>query len=78
MKISKIKSYVFGIAFLGSIGFLSSVSVAQVVGGPGGEGGFECKTESIRCNWYNSDVRLICHQNGDGISCNCGESTTCS
>lgn len=41
------------------------------------EEGFDCKIEIIRCNWYNADVRQICHQNGDGISCICGESTSC-
>lgn len=71
------KKLIFGLAFLGSLTFSSSNTNAQGMGGDG-SGGFECKTESIRCNWYNAETRLICHQNGDGLSCVCGQSTTCS
>ncbi|SFT68601.1 hypothetical protein SAMN04489724_1604 [Algoriphagus locisalis] len=73
------KKLLFGMAFMGAMMCTCVGSFGQASVDPDpGEGGFQCKTESIRCNWYNAVVRLICHQNGDGISCNCGESTTCS
>jgi hypothetical protein len=61
------KKLIFGLAFMGSFAFGSPEVNAQEVGG-GGSGGFECKTEVIRCNWYNADTRTICHENGNGIS----------
>ncbi len=70
------KKLLFGLAFFGSFTFGSTEVQAQEVGG-GGSGGFECKTETVRCNWWNADTRTICHQNGNGISCICGQSTTC-
>lgn len=70
------KKLIFGLTFIGSFAFGSPEVKAQEVGGGGG-GGFECKTEVIRCNWWNADTRTICHENGNGISCICGESTTC-
>lgn len=69
------KKLIFGLALIGSFAFGSTEVKSQEMGGDGS--GTECKTEVIRCTWYNADTRTICHENGNGISCNCGESTTC-
>jgi hypothetical protein len=70
------KKVFFGLAFLGSFLFINCGAMAQE-SVPGSGEGFECKIELIRCNWYNADTRQVCHQNGDGLSCICGQSTTC-
>ncbi|MDO8965398.1 hypothetical protein [Algoriphagus sp.] len=72
------KKLIFGLAFLGSMAFGTNDVKAQGVGGPGGGiGGFECKVEIFICNYFTGSSRQVCHQNGDGVSCLCGESTTC-
>jgi hypothetical protein len=38
--------------------------------------GARCRVEIISCGWF-SGSRQVCHQNGGGLSCNCGESTVC-
>jgi hypothetical protein len=76
MKISKIKSFVFGLAFLGSMG-IGGISVnAQTLGGSGG-GADQCKVELLLCSIWTGSTRQICHLNGDGVDCTCGQSTTC-
>jgi hypothetical protein len=75
MNISKIKSFVFGLAFLGSMAFGGFATNAQ---GMGGEGGLECKVEVLTCNWFTGSTRQICHQNGTGVTCVCGQSSNCS
>ena len=37
-----------------------------------------CKTETVDCPGLFTGDRIVCHQNGKGISCNCGESTKCN
>lgn len=72
------KKLIFGLAFLGSLAFCSSNTNAQGMGGDGsGTGGFDCKVEIIICNIFTGSSRQVCHQNGTGVSCVCGESTTC-
>lgn len=69
------KKLIFGLAFLGSLAFSSYNANAQGMGG-GGSGG-ECMVEVIICNWIHGTMRQICHQNGNGVTCNCGDSTNC-
>ena len=39
----------------------------------------DCKTEVFDCGWFDdNDHRTICHTNGNGLSCNCGESSKCN
>jgi len=71
------KKVLFGLAFLGAMAFSGSILFAQGMADPGQGGGFECKIELLKCNWYSSETRQICHQNGDGLSCICGQSTNC-
>lgn len=39
--------------------------------------GIECKVEVISCGWL-AGTRQVCHQNANGLICECGTSTTCS
>ncbi|MGJ3236795.1 hypothetical protein [Marivirga sp.] len=43
----------------------------------GGGGGESCTTEILDCPRWGTGDRVICHENGGGINCNCGESTEC-
>jgi hypothetical protein len=36
-----------------------------------------CKVEIFDCPGWGTGNRQVCHQNGNGVSCTCGESTTC-
>lgn len=36
-----------------------------------------CKVEVIDCPGWGTGDRQVCHQNGDGLVCNCGASTAC-
>ena len=36
-----------------------------------------CKSERIDCPGWGTGDRVICHQNGDGVPCQCGTSTKC-
>jgi hypothetical protein len=36
-----------------------------------------CKVEVIDCPGWNTGDRQVCHQNGTGLTCTCGQSTTC-
>lgn len=68
------KNLTFGIACLGLFVFGSPELKAQGMASPGG---FECKVEILVCNIFTGTFRQICHQNDNGVSCVCGESTTC-
>ncbi|UAM98033.1 hypothetical protein K8354_17385 [Polaribacter litorisediminis] len=37
----------------------------------------ECTSEQIDCPGWGTGDRTICHVNGNGVGCNCGDSTTC-
>ena len=39
--------------------------------------GETCKVEVIDCPGIFTGDRQVCHQNGGGLVCNCGTSTTC-
>jgi hypothetical protein len=67
MKISKIKSFVFGLAFLGSLAFGGISANAQGMGGPG-NGGEELKWKQLYCSTTGSFFE-ICFLSGDGNSC---------
>jgi hypothetical protein len=69
------KKLFFGLAFLGSVLLFNGNAKAQE--SEPGEGGYSCKVEIITCNWFTGTTRQICHQNGAGVDCSCGQSTTC-
>jgi hypothetical protein len=67
MNISKIKSFVFGLAFLGSMGFGGITSQAQTELGMEGGGG-TCYQRMARC----SGVMTVYHCDGQRTSESCG------
>ncbi|MGM0635107.1 MAG: hypothetical protein ACQESK_03505 [Bacteroidota bacterium] len=73
---------VFGLALMGGVLLDSQEAEAQekppkeiVDPNPGGDDR-ECKIEQISCGWF-SDDRMVCHVNGNDLTCNCGDSTEC-
>ena len=36
-----------------------------------------CKVEVVDCPGLGTGDRQVCHQNGDGLACTCGQSTVC-
>ncbi len=36
-----------------------------------------CKVEVIDCPGWGTGDRQVCHQNGTGLTCTCGQSTKC-
>ena len=38
---------------------------------------FNCRVEVIDCPGWGTGSRQVCHQNGSGVCCSCGESTKC-
>lgn len=36
-----------------------------------------CKVEIFDCPGLGTGDRQICHENGNGVTCNCGDSTNC-
>ena len=49
---------------------------AEIAPGEGGGDKFTCSLEVLSCGWFQG-TRQICHQNGGGADCRCGQSTTC-
>lgn len=41
-----------------------------------GSGNLDCKVEVVDCV-EGGGTRQICHVNGEGVQCTCGDSTTC-
>ena len=71
------KKVFFGLAFLGSVLMFNQGVMAQAsLPGDGGSQ-FTCKVEILVCSWWHGTTRQICHQNGTGVECPCGQSTTC-
>lgn len=72
------KKLILSLALAGAMGFYVNPAMSQASVEPGdGDGGGSCKVELISCNWTGTVKRQVCHENGDGISCSCGASTTC-
>lgn len=64
------------LAIICSFGILSTPTYSDEFL-PGDGSGGTCKVELINCNWSGTVTRQICHVNGTGITCNCGDSTKC-
>lgn len=39
--------------------------------------GDECKVQVVYCSIWPGDTAQHCIETGDGVNCNCGESTSC-
>jgi len=67
---------VFALTLMGGVMLHAQEFSPEPGNGAGGVGVRECNTEIISCGWF-SGSRTVCHVNGNGISCNCGDSTKC-
>lgn len=76
------KKLLFGLTFLGSM-MMTGVSFEAKAAM-----GFKCKVEILPCytsagagglasSILGSKSRQICHENGNGLDCKCGQSTSC-
>lgn len=74
MKKLKLVSVFFSLLMFISFTFVpvSNAAVVDI-----GDAELKCKVEIIDCPGWGTGDRQICHQNGTGLNCTCGESTNC-
>ena len=61
----------FGLSSTDVVFAETEVALENAVAGSG----FTCKVEVINCS--DGDTRQVCHKNGKGVLCECGDSTGC-